>query len=82
MADLNMDDRTRIGTLGYWHACVILLLRELESRKRTDEEVQDSAQRILDLCDAAGEKIEFMMWVSIDFFNFPRFNLILWVCRG
>lgn len=43
---------------------MILLLRDLEGRERGDEEVQKSAGEVVGLAQGAGDKVEFMMWVS------------------
>lgn len=58
-----MDTRTRIGSLAYWHLCMILLEKDLKGGRIDDPAVQSSARTILDLCVETGDKIEFMNWV-------------------
>lgn len=60
----HIDARTYTGSMAYWHACMILLLRDLEGRGREDERVQESAREAIRLGREAGDKAEFMMWVS------------------
>lgn len=58
------DQRTRIGSLAYWHMCRILLRKFIQDGPLDDAECQSSAKSILDLCVEAGDKIEFLNWVS------------------
>jgi hypothetical protein len=46
-----------------WHACHILLRREIEQRSGMDEQVQSDARSIVGLCLEAGDKIEYLNWV-------------------
>lgn len=59
-----MDPRTYTGSMAYWHACMILLLRDLDGLERGDEAVQECAREVVRLGREAGDKVEFMMWVS------------------
>lgn len=43
---------------------MILLLRDLEGKRRGDEAVQESAREVVRLGTEAGDKVEFMMFVS------------------
>jgi hypothetical protein len=67
------DQRTRIGSLSYWHMCRILLRKYIQDRPLDDVECQSSAKAILELCAEAGDKIEFLNWVSA-----PAIELAKW----
>ena len=58
------DQRTRIGSLAYWHMCRILLRKYIQDLPMEDPDCQSSAKAILELCVEAGDKIEFLNWVS------------------
>lgn len=58
-----MDARTRLGSMAYWHACMMGYYRVIEKRPRGDGEVQLSAVAVLDGVVEAGEKVEFILWV-------------------
>jgi hypothetical protein len=60
-----MDSRTRLGSMAYWHACMMGYYRVIEKRGRGDAEVQVSAVAVLDGVVEAGEKVEFILWVSL-----------------
>jgi hypothetical protein len=59
-----MDPRTHMGSLAMWHACKILLRRDLQNQSRADSDIQASVRATLELCLEAGDKIEYMNWVS------------------
>jgi hypothetical protein len=59
-----MDQRTITGSMAYWHACMILMMVDLQGRERNDEDVQICAKEVIRLGREAGDKIEYMMWVS------------------
>jgi hypothetical protein len=59
----SLATRVQIGSLAMWHACKILLAVELDSRSRSDVDIQASANVILHLCLEVGDKVEFMNWV-------------------
>jgi hypothetical protein len=63
---LSLTPRAYLGSTAMWHACWILAARDLRGLPREDEDVQQSAARILELCTAAvGGKIEFLNWVRL-----------------
>lgn len=53
------------GSMAYWHACMIHMLIDLQGRGKSDERVQEYAMEVIRLAREAGDKIEYMMWVSI-----------------
>ncbi|GFZ42328.1 hypothetical protein JCM24511_00043 [Saitozyma sp. JCM 24511] len=57
-----MDPRTHMGSLAMWHACKILLRRDLQNQPRADSDIQASVRATLELCLEAGDKIEYMNW--------------------
>lgn len=60
-----MDNRTRLGSMAYWHACMMGYYRVIEKRSRGDAEVQLCAVSVLDAVVEAGEKVEFILWVRL-----------------
>ena len=56
--------RTRTGSSTMWHALNIILLRYCLERNLDDPAVQLSARSILEILEAAGDKIEYLNWVS------------------
>ena len=61
---LDLDLRTQLGSLVYWHAINIIVKKEQSSGRVLDETIQMSAVSILDLCVETGDKIEFLNWAS------------------
>lgn len=57
--------RTRTGSLTMWHALNIILLRYYLERGLDDQAVQLSARSILEILEAAGDKIEYLNWSLI-----------------
>lgn len=60
-----MDNRTRLGSIAVWHACMMGYYRVIEKRGRGDGEVQLCAVSVLDAVVEAGEKVEFILWVCL-----------------
>ena len=58
-------ERYRCGSLAFWHACRIILWRNGMNVLVDPADVQSAAMEILRLCTAAGDKVEYMNWVSI-----------------
>ena len=57
-------ERTRIGSMAVWNATHIILRYGLLDAPVEDPSVQAAAMDILDLCIQAGDKIEYLNWVS------------------
>jgi hypothetical protein len=58
-------ERYRCGSLAFWHACRIIVWRNGMNVTMGHADVQSAAMEILRLCTAAGDKVEYMNWVSI-----------------
>lgn len=56
--------RTLQGSLAHWHACMIGYHRVFGGHERGHADVQMSAVAVLDAVEAAGDKVEFFLWVS------------------
>lgn len=60
-----LDERAQLRSLATWHACNILIERELYAASRDDPAVQGSVECILELCaEATSGKIEYLNSVS------------------
>jgi hypothetical protein len=57
-------ERTRIGSLALWNATNIIVRYGLLGAPLEDGSVQSAALDILNLCIEAGDKIEYLNWVS------------------
>jgi hypothetical protein len=58
------ETRTRIGSLALWHACQIVIHRDIEQAAWTDETLLSNASAVIDLCVQSSDKIEYLNWVS------------------
>jgi len=61
---IEKDSRTRIGSLAFWHACHILIHRDIKQGMWTDETLMSHASAVVDLCIRSSDKIEYLNWVS------------------
>jgi hypothetical protein len=58
------ESRTTIGSLALWHACHILIHRDIEQATWADETLLLNASAVIDLCVQSSDKIEYLNWVS------------------
>nr|XP_019042686.1 hypothetical protein I302_08391 [Kwoniella bestiolae CBS 10118]OCF21616.1 hypothetical protein I302_08391 [Kwoniella bestiolae CBS 10118] len=62
---VEMDERVKAGSMAFWQAGKISILRKIRKASRSDDSVQTAAMAILEICASVGDKVEYMNWPMI-----------------